>query len=314
MEHLSKQILADYQVRKTTKQKTQFIEFLSNELSKSGIRLTIEQGGLVNSRNLIVGDVEKAKVLYTAHYDTAPRLPFPNFITPQNMLVYGLIMFGIGLLFFVILVFFEVLLLFMTGHSSIPRIFPYIMTIGVCTLMLFGPANKHTANDNTSGVITLVETMLAMSEEQRSAAAFVFFDHEEIGLFGSHYFAKQHRKHLVNTPVINFDCVSDGDTILLITKPAIEKQIRTQLIECYPSTKQKEVIVTSQKGTFYPSDQRQFKTGIGVAAFRKKRWIGLYLSRIHTMKDTILQEENIELLKTGNLRLTDCLIADNSTL
>lgn len=59
---------------------------------------------------------------------------------------------------------------------------------------------------------------------------------------------------------------------------------------------------------FYPSDQKAFPCGVGVAALHKS-WFGSWLGRIHTNRDTVFQAENIELLRKGALalakRLTD---------
>jgi hypothetical protein len=58
------------------------------------------------------------------------------------------------------------------------------------------------------------------------------------------------------------------------------------------------------KGVFYPSDQANFPVGVGVAALKKSRWLGvLYMDRIHTKKDTVYREENIAFLKKGAERL-----------
>ena len=50
--------------------------------------------------------------------------------------------------------------------------------------MLDGKANRHTANDNTSGVAAVMELMARLPEEQRSKAAFILFDNEEKGMLG----------------------------------------------------------------------------------------------------------------------------------
>ena len=57
------------------------------------------------------------------------------------------------------------------------------------TVFMGGKPNKHTANDNTSGVITLLELMNRLSPEQKERTAFVFFDNEENGMLGSAFFA-----------------------------------------------------------------------------------------------------------------------------
>ncbi|MBQ5782258.1 MAG: hypothetical protein IIV99_02590, partial [Oscillospiraceae bacterium] len=83
MTQLSQIILDRYQVRKSKQQKTDFINLLNQHLPTE-----IQTGGLLKSRNIVVGDLNTAKVVFTAHYDTCPRLPFPNFITPKNFFYY----------------------------------------------------------------------------------------------------------------------------------------------------------------------------------------------------------------------------------
>ena len=79
--------------------------------------------------------------------------------------------------------------------------------------MMAGPANRHTANDNTSGVITLLEIALSLPEELRSDVCFVWFDNEERGLLGSAAFAGKHKETKKGALVLNFDCVGDGDSL-----------------------------------------------------------------------------------------------------
>ena len=47
--------------------------------------------------------------------------------------------------------------------------------------------------------------------------------------------------------------------------------------------------------------------GVGVAAMKKKRFVGLYIDRIHTVRDTVMRRENIDYLTAGTLRLLDKL-------
>jgi hypothetical protein len=57
----------------------------------------------------------------------------------------------------------------------------------------------------------------------------------------------------------------------------------------------------------YPSDQAGFPVGVGVAAMKKKRFVGLYIDRIHTIRDTVMRQENIRYLTEGTLRLLEQL-------
>ena len=56
---------------------------------------------------------------------------------------------------------------------------------------------------------------------------------------------------------------------------------------------------------FYPSDQWGFPKALAVATLKRRRFFGAVIDRIHTRRDTILKEENIETIVEGLLRLTD---------
>ncbi len=298
MTECSKLILSKYQVRKTRKQKTEFIEFLKKQLPNH--QISIESGGLTRCRNIVVGDLESAKFILAAHYDTQPVLPFPNFLTPKNMPIYLLYTICIFLFFFSI-----TLLVMLTArflfHSTqiagaLARLALGLLLIG----MLFGPANQHTANDNTSGIITLIEAMHDM--QIASNAAFVFFDQEELGLFGSAYFAKKHKETMKHKLLINFDCVSDGDHLMFIFSKQAQ-HFKQQFQDAFVSTEKKEAIHTDASNTLYPSDQMNFKQSVGVAAFNKHKWIGYYINKIHTSKDTVFDTDNIAYLVEGIKKL-----------
>lgn len=298
MTELSRKILRDWQVRKTKRQKTAFIEFLKSELGEENVR--VEKSGLLGSRNIVLGGAADAQYILAAHYDTQPVMPFPNFLAPKNLPVY------IGYTLLLCLGFFGIAfaLGFVCGMLSLPSWIASLLSeaavIGILALLLLGPANRHTANDNTSGVITVLEAY--QNEAIRSQAAFVLFDHEELGLFGSAAFAKAHKAELAGKLLLNFDCVGDGDTVMLILSREAE-DCRESLEKAFFPEGEKEVRLERAKGTLYPSDQMNFKRSIGVAAFCRHPRIGLYLSRIHTKKDTVCEEENIALLVRGIGRL-----------
>ena len=131
MEFLSKTILENFQTRKTKVQKAQFIKFLVSELDKNGINANIEESGsLIKSRNIVVGNVSKAKVIFTAHYDTAPKLPFPNFITPKNLLFY---------IFYQILILLPLFLMcFLVSFISMILFENVLIAYFICIFLAFG--------------------------------------------------------------------------------------------------------------------------------------------------------------------------------
>ncbi len=315
MKKTAAEILEKYQVRKTKKQKSAFIEYASARIGEMGYPMRVERGPL-GVRNIVVGDLNRARVVYTAHYDTAPRLPMPNFITPRSIPIYVLyqiilmtVIYGAAVLIGSLLsTVIGTVALLAFPDMDVAILVSAIMfgtVIAVCLLVMFGPANKHTANDNTSGVTTLLVIMSELPPELRDSVAFVFFDQEEIGLVGSKSFSKKHRVAIHGKLVVNFDCVSDGDNILLAVGKGAAGYADL-LRECFTPDAKYSVDVAT-RGVFYPSDQACFKCGVGVAALKRGFAGVLYMNRIHTSRDVIYNEENIDFLVARSIILARCL-------
>lgn len=304
----SQKILDDFQIRKSRKQKEAFRTWLCEELKKAGYAPSVEKG--FAAKNVVVGDPDTAKVIFSAHYDTCAVLPVPNFITPRNIFFYVCYQFLLVIpLFLAVAVLEGVILVVAEELESLPLLLLMPFTsIALCVFFVWwiidGPANRHTANDNTSGVITLLETALSLPEADRKKVCFVFFDNEEKGLFGSAAFTKKHKKAKKETLNLNFDCVSDGDFIQFFPGARLRKDEKTlgRIEGAFQDTVEKQTEVVRGFG-FYPSDNASFKRGVGVCALRHKRFIGYYMGRIHTNKDTVFEKENIELLRRGALAL-----------
>lgn len=312
MTETTKEIFDNYQIRKTKKQKTAFIEYVKKLAEEYGYSLKVEKGSF-GARNIVIGDPDTAKVLYTAHYDTCARLPFPNFITPKCFLIYLLYQLLIVGGFFAVasvigfLIGLAVSFTPMNEEIKIMIIsfIPMVVYFVLLFLMLGGPANKNTANDNTSGVTAVLDIMRELPQDQRDKVAFALFDLEESGLFGSSSFASKHKAVKKNTLVINFDCVSDGETMFFVLKRTTKKYA-SLLENAFASDADVEVIVT--RNAFYPSDNACFKGGVGVAALKKSKFLGvLYMDRIHTNKDVIYREENLRFLTNGAIKLARML-------
>lgn len=306
MTELSAAILEKWQVRKTRQQKTEFIEFIKGEIPE----LTVEKGGTGKNRNLIVSDVKSAKILLTAHYDTCAQMPFPNFITPRNKLLslgYGML---IAVPFLIVMIILELLFIRLFDNPPLAFCLSYFPTFGAMFWMLLGgKPNPHTANDNTSGIIQLIEILSALTEDQRRQVAFVFFDNEENGLLGSAYFAKLHKNDgLKDKLILNYDCVSDGDNFLFVTSKTAQERYGEALAAAFPSAGEKTSEIVSNKKAMYPSDQKHFDTSVAVAALKRHPRFGLYLDKIHTKHDVNFDVRNMDYLTQGTLRFLDAAL------
>ena len=306
MTEAAKTVLTAYEVRKTKQQKEAFRTFLCAELEKLGYAPRVESGRvLVMNHNVVAGDPERAKVLFTAHYDTCAVLPFPNFITPRNLLTFLLYQLAVAALFLVLAIVVEVAVLLAFDPPMWAVLLAMYAVLAFCVWwVLAGKANRHTANDNTSGVATLLEIAAALPPEYRDTVCFVWVDNEEKGLFGSSAFTAAHRRVRADTLVLNFDCVGDGDYLQFFPGKALKGEADTlALLEaCFLPAGKKAVEIVRGFG-LYPSDQARFRRGVGIAALKKAPVIGYYMGRIHTRRDTVLEEENVQLLCRGAVQL-----------
>jgi len=264
---LKEEMLSRYQVRKTYKQKTAFIEWVRRYAQENDIPMTVEESGKwIRSRNIILGDVDKARTIITAHYDTCAWMPLGAGMTPGCWPVIILI-----------------------------ELIQMLLIVPILLIMFFGFANPHTANDNTSGVLCVL--LLAKRLKDGRGVAFVLFDNEETGLWGSQAFIKTHPQ-AAGRFLLNLDCVGDGDTLLYTGMKRALRMPQAKRLLCAMERYAPEYGMKVVSGEFpkwiYPSDQMLFPRGTAIAALKGRKV--LYLDRIHTMRDTVLEERNIECL------------------
>ena len=300
MLHEPMDVLAQFPVRKTGKQKNSFREAVTIYAESLGYPCRTEKGSF-GSRNIVIGDPEEADFLVTAHYDTPARMLFPNLITPCNPLTfiaYQIFMIGI---FFAAAFAVGIPVWFLTESSRFAFLAGYIVYFGLLFLMMFGPANPSNANDNTSGVVTVLETLRSMPENQRGKVCFVLFDLEEAGLIGSSSYRKAHKKATDRQIVLNLDCVGDGDEMVLfpVKQLCADREKMLLLCGCVGRFGSKAIAVRNKGFRVYPSDQKNFPYGVGIAAFRRKKGVGLYCAKIHTAKDTTLDQTNVNILRAA---------------
>ena len=300
---LRETLLGKYQLRKTEKQKSAFIDWVKTYADEIGIPVIVEESRIfVRSRNIVFGDVDSARVILTAHYDTCARMLLPNFSTPGNLPLFVLEQTFLTLL----IVLGGWLAGWGAGALLRGAVHPIVCGLAcllagvlgsalVLYLMLVGPANPHTANDNTSGVLLILAAMQRL--KGKPGVAFVLFDNEEKGLFGSLAFIKAHGQ-AARRFLVNFDCVGDGNTLLLTgmkggMRMPQAKRLMAAMEEIAPEYGMKTVSGVFPKW-IYPSDQMLFPRGTAFAALKGKRV--LYMDRIHTARDTMLEQRNVECL------------------
>lgn len=296
MQKLSEKILSEYQIRKTKEQKAAFIELLKQYYPE----LQIEEGGLPLSRNIVIGDICNAEVVVTAHYDTCAKLPFPNLIAPKNILLTLLYNVLIVIPFMILMGVTMLLLRFCSLGPLTSYWISFAVMMGmILWVFMLGTPNEHTANDNTSGVIALCELLEMLTPEQRAKTVFVFFDNEEYGLLGSGYYRKVHKKQLKDFLLINLDCISDGDHLLVIPNKPARKKYEEFIKESFKDFENKKFYFEKGETTLYPSDQINFPVHMAISSMNRKPFVGFYMDKIHTKHDVVFDRTNIECICSG---------------
>ena len=291
-------VLESYPVRKTKAQKQLFRTAVQAYAQKYGYKVTLEKGSF-GAQNIVIGDPEQAKFLVTAHYDTCTHMLLPNFITPCNVSIYLMYQIGLALLMAVVAIGAGIVAGLLMGSMAVKWTMLTVYWILLLSLFL-GPANKNNANDNTSGVVTLLEIARTLPENQRHKVCFVLFDLEEAGLIGSASYRKKHKQASERQLVLNLDCVGDGDYLMMFPTKKLRKDKR-KLSSLYRACGYfgKKSLVLHENGAYvYPSDQKHFPYGVAICALSKRRKL-LYMSRIHTKQDTVLETTNVNILRAA---------------
>lgn len=311
MATIFQEIQESFSIRNSAEQKTAFRAWVCETLHEAGWSAEVQISG--KHHNVVIGDPEKAHVVFTAHYDTPKGGFIPNLMLPTCRPLFYAYQFVVVLLLLApaiaaAMAAFEWVPLdySLARNRMIPLLCYFVIYYSLFLLCFRAFVNKHNANDNTSGTAVVLETALTLPQELRSKAAFILFDDEEKGKLGSKAYAKDHPQIKLNTPVINFDCVGYGSNFILICKKDAMQDACIKTLQSTFSELPHSRIVSDRQGKAN-SDQANFDKGCAVVACKKSKRGILYVDRIHTVRDTIVDEENIKKLQRMNLCLTEQL-------
>ena len=100
--------------------------------------------------------------------------------------------------------------------------------------------------------------------------------------------------------VINLDCVGDGEHVLLISsKKAREAQAYTALTAGMEDQSGRELYLFPLETSTGSSDHKNFKTSSVIYACHVGKRIGFYCDKIHTGKDTVCDQVNLDFIAGG---------------
>lgn len=296
------EINSHFPVRRSDAEKLRFAEYVKEQIGEG--RVKVEQLEKQHN-NIIIGDLHKAKVVFTAHYDTPAASVVPNMMLPANKILAVLVNCIYPVLLSLVCLFAALVL-----WAIIPVV-PYeataiiyaVLYLGVyyCTTRLL--PNKNNKNDNTSGVATVLSLAEKINAED---IAFVLFDNEEKGLQGSKALNKKYKEEFASKLVINLDCVGNGDQIIFAVKErAQEREEYKTLVEQIDKTAGFDLHFIPFNKTASNSDHKSFPCSIGIMATKRGKIAKFYTDRIHTSKDTVALSENIYFLTEQLKKITE---------
>lgn len=229
---------SNHMKRRKKKDKKLFLNFAKKYFSDYGYKM-IEDSNEKNI-NVYSDNIQNAKYIFTAHYDTSSTSIISNiskiFLPLIGSWSINTTIITIGL---IVIIAFEI------------NLFIGLLALLLFILILleggFKRDNKYNMNDNTSGLISLF--LLASTSYNNKDSAFILFDNEEKGLKGSKQFAKK-SINLINKDavIINLDCVGDGTTWCIYSS---ENTIKSNLIKNLNGAE-------IGKGTLTSSDHKPF--------------------------------------------------------
>ncbi len=289
-----------FPVRNSAEEKARFRAWALAEAAELGVSRAAPEGN-EGHVNLVFGEAEKARVLFTAHYDTPRRALLPNLMLVTNRFLFWAYNLALPLcmLAAAIAAAFGAKALLGLNWEQLPdRLLMLAVYMGVYfalfCLLLRGPANRHNRNDNTSGTAAVMELLRLVGEREDTAC--LLFDDEEKGKKGSKAFAKAHPGIRQDTLVVNLDCVGNGETAVFCPSTGAEGDPR------YAALKD-AVEKSGLNARFFPagraqtnSDHKNFDKGVGVCACFHKPFVGWYTGRIHTARDTVADPESVRAL------------------
>ncbi|WP_170292156.1 M28 family peptidase [Heliobacterium mobile] len=320
LKQLYNEILEKCKSRNTKKGKKQFEKFVKEKLKE--INLDIETDSIFIATNIITKTVEP-KIILMAHYDT---IKYPDIFewifkiigpigSKQILKLFIFICFILTCLYFSdkfhiykYIFFFKPVVFSNELLNSIyffcsNFFFEYplsCLTFFVLSLdyiaKLITYRNKlHNANDNTSGIISILSIMLRIARNNPSILNKIqicFTDLEELGRIGSWSFNKKIPKDK-EVIIINLDGVGIGDYLLIDGNNESNKKGFTEEIISYFEQKEYEIVKCR-----IVSDYRSIKENIAIniSCGKKAKLTGYYIPNCHSFHDDEIYFEKLETL------------------
>ena len=308
MSKYADRIAQEFPVRRKPQEKERFRLWLMGTLRELGYQPKLQSretalqiGGHVT--NVIAGDPETAKLILIAHYDTALKSIFPPLIMPTRPVsaVLYQALTPVCVLLGSFIVSFALTFAVNAPNATLPLFL--ILLVASLLYLRFGPSETNNLSDNTSGVVTLLETAAALTPRYRGEVAFAFLDGGFGGMSGAKGFRAKYPSAKEKT-VINVSCVARGDELLILPSKSSRwnGEVLDAILDSFDGEGNKTVFLKTDGLTYDPSDNRAFRYSFAICACEQLSGFGRI---IRPRKVEKIDIENIEILKNGLCKLAE---------
>ena len=308
MSKYADRINSEFPIRRKPQEKERFRLWLMGTLRELGYQPKLQSretalqiGGHVT--NVIAGDPETAKLILIAHYDTALKSIFPPLIMPTRPVsaVLYQALTPVCVLLGSFIVSFALTFVVNAPNATLPLFL--ILLVASLLYLRFGPSETNNLSDNTSGVVTLLETAAALTPRYRGEVAVAFLDGGFGGMSGAKGFRAKYPSAKEKT-VINVSCVARGDELLILPSKYSRwnGEVLDAILDSFDGEGNKTVFLKTDGLTYYPSDNRAFRYSFAICACEQLSGFGRI---IHPRSAEKIDIENIEILKTGLCKLAE---------
>ena len=249
-------------------QKDFFVNEMGKDFQAAGYKVKAVKGKHKRTEgiNLVVGDLDKARYLIVANYDT----PSHNFGNPMKYYPYnGAATYAssflpsyapvlIGLAFALYVLFMQVPHFDMVNNKLMTIFWSAVLFAALIlpAFMIGSVANKMNFNRNTSGCIAALKTAELLSNEQKKHVAFVLTDHGCLKHTGDYILRNSIPDTIDNKTVIMLDCVGDKEGKWAIGFKKISQSMADQMAACLKTDAEKvhckKVDLRYTSFSFYP--------------------------------------------------------------
>ncbi len=295
MQKFFERITREYPLRRKSQEKENMRTFLVGQSRTLGYDAKLSSRR--RATNVVVGDMEKAKIVLCARYDTGLRELLPQFICPTRPVTYFLYQALTPVLMLLVSFILSFALTFAIQRPALTLPLFVVLLLGMLMYLRFGPSETRTANGNTSGVAALLGVMESLTPRHRGTVALAFLD------AGGGKALKANFPSLREKAVINVECIGCGDEILILPSKYTRwnGELLDAINECFENTETKTCFLKTDGLVYYPSENRAFRYNSAICACKKVAGFGRFVKQLSSEID----EENLEVVRKGLVKLIE---------